>query len=139
MGIFTKLKKKNEEVSWKEQKDKLERGEIDIQTFVDTLKNTKVFYSTPAGNDKSGNPQLYLLSDNNSDVSFFPAFLSSEHCTNWYNSVGRNGFLILEGDLGSMLKTLDSNEMLSKLGVLIELNTEEQVIIPPNVRAFNIK
>lgn len=135
MGIFTKLKKKNEEVSWIEQKSKLECGEIDMQTFVDTLKNTKLFYSTPAGNDKSGNPQLYLLSGNNSDVSYFPAFLSSEHCTNWYNSVGRNGFLILDGDLGSILKTLDSNEMLSKLGVLIELNTEEQVIIPPNVRA----
>ena len=137
MGIFTKMKESNEEVSWKEQKDKLERGEIDIQTFVNTLKNTKMFYSTPAGNDKTGKPQLYLLSGNNSDISYFPAFLSSAHCTNWYSSVGRNGFLILEGDLGSMLKTLDSNEMLSKLGVLIELNTEEQVIIPPNIRANN--
>lgn len=135
MGIFTKMKKTNEEVSWKEQKSNLERGEINIQTFVDTLKNTKVFYSTPAGNDKSGNPQLYLLSGNNSDVSYFPAFLSSEHCTNWYNSVGRNGFLILESDLDSMLKTLDSNEMLNRLGILIELNTDEQVIIPPSVRA----
>ncbi len=121
--------------NWKEQRQKLINGEINIVAFVNSVKNTTVFYSTPAGNDRSGKPQLYLLSNKDEDVKYFPVFLSQESCMNWYNSVGRNGFVLLEGELFKMLEMLDSNEMLSKLGVLVALGSDEQVIIPPNIRA----
>ncbi len=123
------------EQSWVEMRNKLLSGETDIQSFVNEMKDTTVYYSTPAGNGKDGKPQLYLLSGSGSDTHYFPVFLSLESCQSWYTSVGRVGYALLEGELQRVLNMLDSNEMLNKLGVLVELGTDKQVIIPPNIRA----
>lgn len=120
--------------SWATERARYIKGNIDIQTFVDRMKDCPLYYSTPLGDDQEGKPHLYILSSHASEYGYYPAFLSQEHCMQFFTSVGRNGFMIIEGDLKSFLSSLDSSPPLAELGAVIEPNGPDEMTIPQGVR-----
>ncbi len=121
---------------WLVLKEKCVNGTINIQQFVDKMSSIKLFYSTPVGEGVKGQPQFYVLSSKENQTKYFPAFLSKENCIGFFNSIGRNGFIIFEGTLKDFLGSLDVNELLQQLGAIIEPNTEYELAIPPMMRCM---
>lgn len=120
---------------WAKMKARCDKGEIDIQTFVDTMKNMTLYYSTPFGEDQNGKPQLYVLSSRESEEQYFPAFLSKEQCMRFFASIGRMNFMIIEGNLKDFLCSLDTSPLLAELGAIIEPNNDRIMAVPPGIRA----
>lgn len=100
-----------------------------IQTFVDKEKNLTLYYSTPAGDNDEGKQMLYLMTDPAGAV-YLPTFTSEEACREFFKSIGRTNFVGLQNTLENLLDTLDTNEMLKELGVLID----GEVPVPADVR-----
>jgi len=120
---------------WAKMKERYNKGEIDAQFFVDAMKDSMLYYSTPLGDDKAGNSKLYLLSNRETECKYFPAFLSEEHCMQFFTKSGRNGFMIIQGNLGNFLSSLDSSPLLAALGAVIEPSFSDETTIPPGIRA----
>lgn len=120
--------------TWSKMKKKLHNNEIDVLGFVNALRFQKVFYSTPIGEDKQGNNQLYILNSGNSETKYYPAFLTIESCLSFFNSMGRIHFMIIEGDLKSLLDSLDTSPILSECGAIIEPNSVDEFAIQPKIR-----
>ena len=70
--------------------------------------------------------------DNN--LKHYPAFTSKAECNRFLASIGRYGFPIIEGDLRTLLDSLDSHELLTSLGVVIDPRSEHPIAIDPGVR-----
>ena len=109
-------------------------GRMTAQAFADLNAHATVYYSTPFGDDRLGRTQLWVLSNRDNDLQHYPAFTSKAECNRFLASIGRYGFLIIEGDLRTLLDSLDSHEALTPLGVVIDPHTENPIAIDPGVR-----
>ena len=109
-------------------------GRMTAQAFADLNAEATVYYSTPFGDDRLGRTQLWVLSNRDNDLRHYPAFTSKAACNRFLASIGRYGFPIIEGDLRTLLDSLDSHEALTPLGVVIDPHTETPIAIDPGVR-----
>ena len=109
-------------------------GKMSAQAFADRNAEATVYYSTPFGDDRLGRTQLWVLSNRDNDLRHYPAFTSKAECNRFLASIGRYGFPIIEGDLRTLLDSLDSHEALTPLGVVIDPHTENPIAIDPGVR-----
>ena len=109
-------------------------GKMSAQAFADLNAEATVYYSTPFGDDRLGRTQLWVLSNRDNDLRHYPAFTSKAECNRFLASIGRYGFPIIEGDLRTLLDSLDSHEVLVPLGVVIDPHTETPIAIDPGVR-----
>lgn len=112
-----------------------EAGEISPQEFVNLNAEATVCYSTPFGEDRAGRTRLWVLSNRENDLQHYPAFTSKAECNRFLASIGRQGFLIIEGDLRTLLDSLDSHPALTPLGVVIDPQTDHPIAIGPGIRA----
>ena len=109
-------------------------GKMTAQAFADLNAGATVYYSTPFGDDRAGRTQLWVLSNRDNDLRHYPAFTSKAECNRFLASIGRYGFPIIEGDLRTLLDSLDSHEVLVPLGVVIDPHSQKPIAIDPGVR-----
>ena len=114
--------------------EEFEAGALTAQAFADLNAEATVYYSTPFGEDREGRTQLWVLSNHDNDLRHYPAFTSKAECNRFLAAIGRYGFPIIEGDLRTLLDSLDSHEALTPLGVVIDPHTETPIAIDPGVR-----
>ncbi len=107
---------------------------ISIERFAQEMKGQTVYYSTPLGDDDQGKPKLFLYSSQDSETAFFPVFLTEDHMRAFFEQERRAGYMILTDTLQHFLSTLDANEKLRELGVVIEPLNSCYVAIPPLLR-----
>lgn len=60
-GMIKNLFKNKRNRTWDACVYKLSKNELSIQEFENRNAQKEVFYSTPFGEDKNGNPQLWIL------------------------------------------------------------------------------
>ena len=126
--------------NWEKVISKYKMGKIDAQTFVDEMKSEKLYYSTPFGENVSGQMRPWFLNKSDAEHQFYPAFLTKEHCLRFFQRIGRGPFMIVEGDLKGCLSLLDikptpdSEQLLAGLGLVIEPSFEQETSIPPGIR-----
>ena len=111
------------------------KGEISPRAFVDLNADITLYYSTPFGEDRSGRTGLWVLSNRENDLQHYPAFTGKAECNRFLASIGRQNFPIIEGDLRSLLDSLDSHPALAPLGVVIDPQTPAPVALDPGIRA----
>ena len=109
-------------------------GKLSAQAFANLNAEATVYYSTPFGDDRMGRTQLWVLSNRDNNLKHYPAFTSKAECNRFLAAIGRYGFPIIEGDLRTLLDSLDSHEALTPLGVVIDPHTENPIAIDPGVR-----
>lgn len=129
--MFKLFKKKD---VWKTSCEKLAGGEMSVQEFVNKNADKKLYYSTPMGENKDGKPQVWILSNKESPIHYYPAFSSAKGCQTFFPAIGREAFMIIEGDLQSLLKSLDVHEMLKQCGAVIDPHSDAPIALPPNIR-----
>lgn len=61
-----------------------------------------------------------------------PVFRSVETMKEFYTRMNRAGFMVLEGDVQSVLETNRSIELMKDVGVVVEPLSENPVVIMPN-------
>ena len=115
--------------------EEFEAGALTAQAFADLNAEATVYYSTPFGEDREGRTQLWVLSNLDNDLRHYPAFTSKAECNRFLAAIGRYGFPIIEGDLRTLLDSLDSHELLAPLGVVIDPQSSNPIAIDPGVRA----
>ena len=115
--------------------EEFEAGALTAQAFADLNAEATVYYSTPFGEDRMGRTQLWVLSNHDNDLRHYPAFTSKAECNRFLAAIGRYGFPIIEGDLRTLLDSLDSHELLAPLGVVIDPQSSNPIAIDPGVRA----
>lgn len=115
--------------------EEFEAGALTAQAFADLNAEATVYYSTPFGEDREGRTQLWVLSNHDNDLRHYPAFTSKAECNRFLAAIGRYGFPIIEGDLRTLLDSLDSHELLAPLGVVIDPQSSNPIAIDPSVRA----
>lgn len=108
---------------------RLRNGEIDIQSFVNSVSDIKVFYSTPYGDHKDGKPRLFLLTDSTGKTPYLPAFTTKEQMQDFYEKAGRTAYMIMTRSVGDLLNFIDSQTTPEPLGLVIDL----RVPVPPGV------
>ena len=109
-------------------------GKMTAQAFADLNAEATVYYSTPFGEDRAGRTHLWVLSNHDNDLQHYPAFTSKGECNRFLAAIGRYGFPIIEGDLRTLLDSLDSHEALVPLGVVIDPQSDNPIAIDPGVR-----
>jgi hypothetical protein len=109
-------------------------GKMTAQEFAELNAESTVYYSTPFGEDRSGRTHLWVLSNHDNDLKHYPAFTSKAECNRFLAAIGRYGFPIIEGDLRTLLDSLDSHEVLMPLGVVIDPQSDNPIAIDPGVR-----
>ena len=109
-------------------------GKLSPQEFADLNAEATLYYSTPFGEDRAGRTHLWVLSNHDNDLQHYPAFTSKAECNRFLAAIGRYGFLIIEGDLRTLLDSLDSHEALVSLGVVIDPQSDNPIAIDPGVR-----
>jgi len=129
MGLFSKLPKKQKEVSQPQQitdgvslLDKHENGLLDDKSFLKAFGKVMIFYSTPFGDHKDGNSRLFALPAKD-NTAYLPVFTSTERALEFYKNAGRLGFLIMEGSFTSFLETtfsMNAGDMPVKMGAIID-------------------
>ncbi len=122
-NIFGKSKKSKEEMQHAaiELLDKHDKGEINDEVFLKDFGNVKVFYSTPLGNHKDGGQRLFLLTGPD-NTGYHPVFTSQERLAEFYQKVGRVGYMAINGSFVSALETAkEVNRKASvKMGLIID-------------------
>ena len=111
-----------------------EAGQLSAQEFADLNAKATVYYSTPFGEDRAGRTQLWVLSNHDNHLQHYPAFTSKAECNRFLAAIGRQDFLIIEGDLRTLLDSLDSHELLVPLGVVIDPQSSHPIAIDPGIR-----
>lgn len=91
----------------------------------------KVFYSTPLGDTKDGQRKLFLLQRDG--VMYVPVFRSMDSMHAFYERMNRVAYMVLEGDVKSVMDTNRSIELMRGAGIVIEPFGERPVEIPPAV------
>ena len=109
-------------------------GNLSSREFANLNAEATVYYSTPFGEDRAGRTQLWVLSNRDNDLKHYPAFTSKAECNRFLAAIGRYGFPIIEGDLRTLLDSLDSHEALASLGVVIDPQSDDPIAIDPGVR-----
>lgn len=126
--MFSQAKK------WNNSVQKLNDHEITLQQFVDLNKKKALYYSTPIGIDEEGKRFLCTWKNDTSEYSYFPVFTAKDTCKCYYNSVTRGGYSIMKGDLSHALHFLDLHPVFSEWGIVIALNNQKCINIPPHIR-----
>lgn len=93
--------------------------------------DAKVYYSTPFGNTKDGKEKAFLLG--RGDMQFFPVFRSRESLIAFYEKMNRAGYMILEGDVRSVIETTRSIGLMKDVAIVIEPLSENPVEIMPGL------
>lgn len=91
--------------------------------------DAKVFYSTPFGDTKDGAQKLFLLERDG--VRYLPVFRSVDSMKEFYDGRNRAGYMVLEGDVKTVLATIHSIELMNGVGVVIEPLSEHPVEVMP--------
>ncbi|OBF69090.1 hypothetical protein A5753_21945 [Mycobacterium sp. 852002-51971_SCH5477799-a] len=95
-----------------------------------TADDAKVYYSTPFGDATDGKQKVFLLARDG--MQFFPVFRSRESLIAYYEKANRAGYMILEGDVQTVLETIRSIELMKDVAVVIEPWSQNPVeIMPP--------
>lgn len=90
----------------------------------------KVYYSTPFGDTKDGQQKLFLLG--RGDVQYLPVFRTVESMKEFFEQRNRAGYVVLEGDIQSVMDTTRSIEFMKNVGIVIEPMSEHPVEIMPD-------
>jgi hypothetical protein len=90
--------------------------------------DAKVYYSTPFGDTKDGKQKLFLLERDG--VQYVPVFRSVESMKEFYERMNRAGYMILEGDVKTVMDTNRSIELMRRVGIVIEPLSDHPVEIP---------
>ncbi|ORW33184.1 hypothetical protein AWB91_08600 [Mycobacterium paraense] len=90
----------------------------------------RVFYSTPFGDTKDGKQRLFLLE--REGVQYFPVFRTVESMREFYDRSNRAAYMIIEGDIKSVIETTRSIDLMKNFGIVIEPLSEHPVEIMPN-------
>jgi len=113
-------RRKGDSVGRFEEKDQPETATSDA----------KVYYSTPFGDTTDGKQRLFLLERDG--VRYLPAFRSVESMKAFYERMNRAAYMILEGDVESLMATNRSIEAMKTVGIVIEPLSEHPVQIMPD-------
>lgn len=133
--MLKKFWKKNKESDkWTTTYMQLQNKEISIRQFVNINADKTLYYSTPAGEDESGNPRLWILSTPGDELKYYPAFSDITACKSFFPSIGRSQFIIIEGDLRNVLNSMD-DPLLKEFGVVVDPHSSFPIAIPPGIRA----
>jgi hypothetical protein len=92
--------------------------------------DAKVYYSTPFGDTKDGKQKLFLLERDG--VRYVPVFRSVESMKEFYERMNRAGYMILEGDVKSVMDTNRSIELMQRVAIVIEPLSDHPVEIMPD-------
>lgn len=94
-------------------------------------ENIRVYYSTPFGDTKDGTQKLFLLE--REGVWYLPVFRSVESMREFYERMNRAAYMILEGDVKSVVDMVRSIEVMKRAGIVIEPLSEHPIQIMPAV------
>ena len=92
--------------------------------------DSRVYYSTPFGDTKDGRRKLFLLERDG--VQFFPVFRNEESLTEFYERMNRAAYMIIEGDIKSVMDSIHSIELMKDVRIVIEPLSETPVEIMPD-------
>ncbi|MDD4475185.1 MAG: SseB family protein [Eubacteriales bacterium] len=84
--------------------EKHKSGLLDDKSFFSSFGKVNVFYSTPFGDHKDGGSRLFVLPAQDK-TAYLPVFTSIERAKDFYDKVGRVGFVIMENSFTSFLET----------------------------------
>jgi hypothetical protein len=90
----------------------------------------KVYYSTPFGDTKDGKQKPFLLERDG--VWYVPVFRSVESMKDFYERMNRAAYMILEGDIETVMNTNRSIELMKRVGVVIEPFSDHPVEFMPD-------
>ncbi|OBF98674.1 hypothetical protein A5790_02785 [Mycobacterium sp. 852002-51152_SCH6134967] len=90
----------------------------------------RVYYSTPFGDTPDGRTMLFLLE--REGVRYMPAFRSVESMKEFYGRMNRAAYMVLEGDVQTLMDSNRSIELMRDVGLVIEPLSDNPVIIPPD-------
>ena len=96
----------------------------------EAVGDVTVYYSTPFGDTKDGKKQLFLLARDG--VPLFPVFYSRESMMEFYERMNRAAYMIIEGNISSVMDTMRSIEPMKNAGIVIEPFSEHPVEIMPD-------
>ncbi|OBK80536.1 hypothetical protein [Mycobacterium sp. 1164985.4] len=91
--------------------------------------DSKVYYSTPFGDTNDGEQRLFLLARDG--VRYMPVFRSVDSMKEFYGRMNRAAYMVLEGDVETVMNSNRSIELLRDVGVVIEPLSASPVIIRP--------
>ncbi|MCV7413089.1 hypothetical protein H7K44_26190 [Mycobacterium florentinum] len=92
--------------------------------------DAKVYYSTPFGDTKDGKQEPFLLE--REGIWYVPVFRSVESMKEFYEWMNRAAYMILEGDVKTVMDTNRSLELMKRVGVVIEPLSDHPVEIGPD-------
>lgn len=119
--------------TWDTSVKQLQNGEISVQEFVNAHEKKVLYHSTPFFENGSGNhPNVLHTSD--SDVMYFPAFTCISALREHMAAIGCANYVIIKGDLKSVLASLDAHPLLQEWGVVIDPQSAHPTELPPGIR-----
>ena len=92
--------------------------------------DANVYYSTPFGDTKDGGQKLFLL--RRDGVSYFPVFRSLDSMKEFYEQANRAAYMVLQGDVASVMDTMRSIELMKDAGIVIEPLCAHPVEVMPS-------
>ncbi|WP_396908139.1 SseB family protein [Mycolicibacterium sp.] len=95
----------------------------------DEVKQLKVLYSTPSGDTNNGEQKLFLLEQNG--VRYVPVFRSMDSIREFYERMDRAAYMVIEGDVQSVIDTTRSIELMKEAGIVVDPFGDNPVVIPP--------
>ena len=118
---------------WEEAKLLLKSGQVNVADVVGSNAKTRLYYSTPAGQDSFGNERFWIL-ESDDGKKYYPTFSTLEGAKEFFEKTGRHGFILIEGDLKSHCKSISEIEIFREVGVVIDPHLEDAIKIPYNIR-----
>lgn len=91
---------------------------------------TNVYYSTPFGDTNDGGQKLFLLERDG--VRYMPVFRSVESMREFYEQMNRAAYMILQGDVATVMATTQSIELMKGVAIVIDPLSEHPVEILPD-------
>lgn len=89
----------------------------------------KVYYSTPFGDTRDGKQKLFLLE--RQGARFLPVFRSVDSMKEFYERANRAAYVVLEGDVNTVMDLNRSIEQMRGVGIVIEPLSERPVEVTP--------
>ncbi len=118
---------------WETEKALLKNGEITVIDLIRNNAKTKLYYSTPAGQDSFGNERFWIL-ENESGNKYYPTFSTIGGAKEFFEKTGRHSFMLIEGDLKSQYESLSNIEIFKEVGIVIDPHLDDAIEIPYNIR-----
>lgn len=89
----------------------------------------KIYYSTPFGDTNDGEQRLFLLE--REGIRYMPVFRSVDSMREFYARMNRAAYMVLGGDVKTVLESNRSIELMKDVGVVIEPLSASPVVIMP--------